>query len=219
MAQTDTVERILDAAESLFAEKGFSETSLRTITSRAKVNLAAVNYHFGSKKALIQAIFTRFLDPFAANLEKRLDTIEVSGQKPDLELLVRLLFEEVMHVEPRGKNDLKVFMRLLALAYNQTQGHLRKHLQAIYGKVFSRYFRLVMEASPNLAGVDLNWRINFMMGAVIFAMSDFDTLNAILEAEQGVSTSIEDTLKRLVPFLVAGMSAPVAITDDFNVPE
>ena len=63
MAQKDTVERILDAAEILFAERGFAETSLRTITSAAGVNLAAVNYHFGSKKALIQAVFVRFIDP------------------------------------------------------------------------------------------------------------------------------------------------------------
>ena len=56
MAQSETVERILDAAEQLFAEKGFAETSLRLITSKAGVNLAAVNYHFGSKKALIHAV-------------------------------------------------------------------------------------------------------------------------------------------------------------------
>ncbi|MEN1409542.1 transcriptional regulator PsrA, partial [Pseudomonas aeruginosa] len=73
MAQSETVERILDAAEQLFAEKGFAETSLRLITSKAGVNLAAVNYHFGSKKALIQAVFSRFLGPFCASLEKELD--------------------------------------------------------------------------------------------------------------------------------------------------
>ena len=50
MAQSDTVERILDVAEILFAEKGFAATSLRLITRKAQVNLAAVNYHFGSKK-------------------------------------------------------------------------------------------------------------------------------------------------------------------------
>lgn len=50
MAQSDTVTRILDTAEVLFAERGFAETSLRNITSKARVNLAAVNYHFGSKK-------------------------------------------------------------------------------------------------------------------------------------------------------------------------
>ena len=65
MAQTDTVTRILDTAEVLFAERGFAETSLRNITSKAKVNLAAVNYHFGSKKSLIQAVFARYLDPFS----------------------------------------------------------------------------------------------------------------------------------------------------------
>lgn len=70
MAQSETVERILDAAEQLFAEKGFAETSLRLITSKAGVNLAAVNYHFGSKKALIQAVFSRFLGPFCASLER-----------------------------------------------------------------------------------------------------------------------------------------------------
>ena len=65
MAQSDTVERILDVAEILFAEKGFAETSLRLITSKAQVNLAAVNYHFGSKKSLIQAVFSRFFPPVA----------------------------------------------------------------------------------------------------------------------------------------------------------
>ncbi len=70
MAQSETVERILDAAEQLFAEKGFAETSLRLITSKAGVNLAAVNYHFGSKKALIQAVFSRFLGPFCVSLER-----------------------------------------------------------------------------------------------------------------------------------------------------
>ena len=102
MAQVDTVERILDAAESLFAEKGFSETSLRTITSHASVNLAAVNYHFGSKNVLIQAVFTRFLDPFAEGLGKRLDEIESAGIQPPLEEMIHMLFTEIMRVKPRG---------------------------------------------------------------------------------------------------------------------
>lgn len=50
-SRSDTKTRILDAAEKLFAERGFSETSLRLITSKAEVNLASVNYHFGSKKS------------------------------------------------------------------------------------------------------------------------------------------------------------------------
>ena len=87
MVQSETVERILDAAQQLFAERGFAETSLRTITARAGVNLAAVNYHFGSKDALIQAVFMRFLGPFCLRLEGELDRLE--GRSASLEELLK----------------------------------------------------------------------------------------------------------------------------------
>src|SRR5947209_1582864 len=60
---TITRDRILDAAEELFMEHGFEATSLRQITTAAEVNLAAVNYHFGSKEELFQSVLTRRLDP------------------------------------------------------------------------------------------------------------------------------------------------------------
>ena len=208
MAQSETVERILDVAETRFAEKGFAETSLRTITSRAGVNLAAVNYHFGSKKVLIQAVFTRFLDPFVGGIKAALDRFEESDMTPGLEALIALLGQEALKVKPRGDNNIKVFMKLLALAFNQTQGHLRHHLKQAYGSVFSRYMNLVMQAAPNLPTQELYWRINFMMGSVIFTMSGFDALNAISDEDYGLTTTIEDTLNRLGPFLVSGMRAP-----------
>jgi hypothetical protein len=58
---SDTRERILDVAERLFMENGYEATSMRTITSAAEVNLAAVNYHFGSKEALLCEVFRRRL--------------------------------------------------------------------------------------------------------------------------------------------------------------
>ena len=60
-SQADTRERILRAAEGLFVERGFAHTSLRMITASAEVNLAAVNYHFGSKEELIREVFQRHL--------------------------------------------------------------------------------------------------------------------------------------------------------------
>ena len=62
-AASETKTRILDAAESLFMEHGFEGTSLRAITAGAKVNLAAVHYHFGSKEELFQSVLARRLDP------------------------------------------------------------------------------------------------------------------------------------------------------------
>lgn len=212
MAQSDTVKRILDAAEQLFAEKGFAETSLRLITSKAGVNLAAVNYHFGSKKALIQAVFVRFLDPFVSSLEKELDLRETrdKGASPSLEVLLEMLVQQALAVKPRNGHDLSTFMRLLGLAFNQSQGHLRKYLSEVYGKVFQRYMQLLVSAVPGIPAQELFWRVHFMLGSAAFTMSSMKALRAIAEAELGEPRPVDDVLRLMVPFLAAGMRAESA---------
>src|SRR5512134_3133369 len=79
----DTKERILDAAEALFMVQGFTATSLRMITTRAGVNLAAVNYHFGSKDELVRAVFTRRLGPLNRERVALLEELEEqAGGRP-----------------------------------------------------------------------------------------------------------------------------------------
>lgn len=209
MAQSDTVERILDAAEQLFAEKGFAETSLRLITSKAGVNLAAVNYHFGSKKALIQAVFVRFLNPFVSSLEAELDRHEAAGDSSSLglEALLEMLVRQALQVKPRSGNDLSTFMRLLGLAFSQSQGHLRKYLGDVYGRVFQRYMNLLLKAAPSLPPSELFWRVHFMLGSAAFTMSSLKALRAISEAEFGVHNGVDEVLRLMVPFLAAGMRA------------
>ena len=214
MAQSETVERILDAAEQLFAEKGFSETSLRLITSKAAVNLAAVNYHFGSKKALIQAVFSRFLGPFCLSLDRELDRRQGKPEhKPTLEQLLEILVDQSLAVSPRSDNDLSIFMRLLGLAFSQSQGHLRRYLEDMYGKVFRRYMLLVNDAAPHIPPLELFWRVHFMLGAAAFSMSGIKALRAIGETDFGVNTSIEQVMRLMVPFLAAGMRAETGVTD------
>lgn len=212
MAQSDTVERILDAAEILFAEKGFAETSLRLITSKAKVNLAAVNYHFGSKKSLIQAVFSRFLEPLCLNLDEELDRRSAEGQ-PDwtVETLLNLLVEQVLSVKPRSGNDLSIFMRLLGLAFSQSQGHLRRYLNEVYGKVFHRYMLLLHKAAPEIRPVEMFWRVHFMLGAAAFTMSGIKALRAIVEAEYEVHMTTEQVLRLMVPVLAAGVRSESVI--------
>src|SRR5438128_11520727 len=74
----ETRTRILDAAEELFMQHGFEGTSMRLLTAKAGVNLAAVNYHFGSKDALVEALFRRRLDPMNAARTAELDKLEAS---------------------------------------------------------------------------------------------------------------------------------------------
>ena len=87
MTATDTKETILDSAEQLFAEQGFAPTSLRAITARAGVNLAAVNYHFGSKADLSREVLARRLEPLNRERLRLLDACEATG-KPPLEGIV-----------------------------------------------------------------------------------------------------------------------------------
>ena len=213
MAQSDTVTRILDTAEVLFAERGFAETSLRNITSKARVNLAAVNYHFGSKKALIQAVFVRFLDPFVSSLERELDLREQRGDaaQQSLETLLEMLVDQALAVKPRSGNDLATFMRLLGLAFSQSQGHLRKYLSEVYGKVFQRYMGLVVGAVPGIPPQELFWRVHFMLGSAAFTMSSMKALRAIAEAELGEPRPVDSVLRLMVPFLAAGMRADSAV--------
>jgi len=209
MAQSDTVTKILDAAEELFAEHGFAETSLRTITAKADVNLAAVNYHFGSKKALIQAVFERFLTPFSQMIESGLDRHQ--KESPETPLSVEEILQNVARaiagVSQGDRRRLSIFMRLAGLAYTQGQGHLRKFLQSEYRGIFRRLMALITTATPDLQPVERFWRFHFMLGATAFTMSSMESLQAIVEHDFDTKSTEEEIVALLLPFLAAGIRA------------
>jgi len=206
MSHSETVERILDAAEQLFAERGLAETSLRLITGRAEVNLAAVNYHFGSKRALIEAVFSRVLGPFCASLERELDRRQASSsQGMGLEELLEVTIDRVRLARPGG--DLGTLMRLLGLALSQERGHLRGYLEDMYGKLLRRYLFLLQESVPQVPALELFWRTHFMLSAATFTLSEVDALCTRSEERFGTRISSEQAMHLLVPFLAAGMRA------------
>lgn len=207
MNQPDTVTRILDAAEELFAEKGFSETSLRMITTKAKVNLAAVNYHFGSKKELVQAVFGRFLTPFTHKLDKELDKLSEEKVEPSFNDVLGVLVKTMLvGVEPETRDKkLSVFMRLLGLAYTQAQAHLRRFLFANYAVTYKRFIGYLKQAHPELSSKEIFWRIHFAIGSVVFTMSSMEVLRAMAVEDTGVESSVEDVMNLLMPFLSAAL--------------
>lgn len=206
MSQPDTVARILDAAEALFAERGFAETSLRTITSTAGVNLAAVNYHFGSKKELIQAVFARFLGPFCQELDRSL--VKLTERKGSDQLtpedLLECLFSTICDGSEEGSYAAQRFMRLLGLAYAQSQGHIRRFIIARYGKYYQHFTGLLLKAAPGMDLATFYWRLYFMLGATIFTLSSFDSISDILKEDFGQDSTIVGTTQMMVPAL-AGM--------------
>jgi len=210
MAYTETVDRILDAAEILFAEKGFSETSLRMITGQAKVNLAAVNYHFGSKNALIQAVFNRFLSPLNDLMVEGLKANkwgEDGGNTPTIEDVLRLYTQSLLKIPTRHENGVSIFMRLLGLAYTQSQGHLRVYLEGAYSKTFWPFLSLIKQITPELTTSERFWRTQFVIGSMAFTMSSIQPLTDILENKAGSDANPEQVIDYLVPFLAAGLSS------------
>ena len=209
MAQSETVERILDVAQQLFAEHGFAETSLRAITAQAGVNLAAVNYHFGSKDALIQVIFDRFLAPFCRRLEVELQRLD--GSQPSLEEWLDMLVREAFAVAREIGCELTVFMRLFGMAVRQNRRELRIHLARAHGRVLRRYLQRLHESIPQVAPLELFWRVNFMLGAATFGLAGIQPLRDIAQSDFGVETSAEQVLQLMVPFMAAGMRAAPAL--------
>lgn len=205
----DTAVRILDAAEALFAERGFSETSLRSITTRAEVNLAAVNYHFGSKTELIQAVFERFLTPFCRKLNKELDALmNAHPSGPPLSALLSVLARTMLTgvEESSQHNKLSVFMRLLGAAYTQAQGHLRRFLRENYDETYRRVVMMIHQTTPHVSPNELFWRIHFAVGAAVFTMGSIETLRAMAINDTHQDNAIEEVVQKMVPFLANALA-------------
>lgn len=200
MANSETVDKILHAATILFAERGFAETSLRTITGMADVNLAAVNYHFGSKKALIQAVFTRFLEPLCQELNARLDVLgaNLNGDAPTVRQVLLVVGEAFIATQKNVGEQPERFACLLMMAYTQSQEHLREYCSERYGKTLARFIKLLQAAAPNIDLMQFYWRMNFMLGASLFTLSSLDSIVSML-GKDSQEVTMDEMLKYLVP--------------------
>src|SRR5512145_2409687 len=125
--QHETRTRILDAAEELFMLHGFEGTSMRQLTSKAGVNLAAVNYHFGSKDALIEAVFRRRLDPINAARIAALERLEAeAGGRPLApEVVIRAFVGESLRMIEDARGGGRNFIRLLGRTYTDPSKEIR----------------------------------------------------------------------------------------------
>jgi len=206
-----TKDRILDAAEALFMEHGFEATSLRAITTAAGVNLAAVNYHFGSKEELFQSVLTRRLDPMnraRLQLLTRLEAKAVARPLSCERILTALLIPALtLARDPeRGGKD---FLRLLGRAYADPAPFIRRFLSEQYGVMIARYKAAFGRALPHLPRKELSWRLHFIMGALSYTLAGTDALKLIAELNPHETTNDEILLRRLAPFLLAGLTAPL----------
>lgn len=211
LAEADTKGKILDAAEELFSKRGFLNTSLRVITQEAGVNLAAVNYHFGGKDALIFAVIDRFVTPLNEERLRLLEEAEAAAGPDGLSV------EAVAHafLDPTiqfwSERDIwPRRMKLMARAMIELgpkSVELRKHL---FEKILRRFLPALAATAPHLGENELVWRFYFTVGAMGFVFHSRERSGDV----EGVfipELSEEHAPELLLQHMVATFKAPATL--------
>src|SRR5262245_34563056 len=205
----ETRTRILDAAEELFMQHGFEGTSMRLLTAKAEVNLAAVNYHFGSKHALIEAVFRRRLDPMNAVGVGALEKLEAEARPAEPERIIRAFVGESLRMIEDTKSGGRNFIRLLGRTYTEPSKAIRALIGQLYAPVMARYKSAFERALPHMPREEVVWRIHFMFGTLSYPLAATDAVQLIAgfkPEDRHDARLLED---RLTTFLTAGLNAPL----------
>jgi AcrR family transcriptional regulator len=193
-----TRERLLNIAEQRFGEGGYEGTSLRAITVAAAANIAAVNYHFGSKEALLRAAVARAMAPVNTERRRRLDQLEAKGQ-PTAEQLIRAFIEPGLDlVLRRGERGPVVARFIGRVAFDPSQ-RIRELYAAESDPVEARYLAALQAALPRAAPESVAFGYVNMLG--LLALHQSQALTRAPGTED-----VEDPGKlaeNLIAFLVA----------------
>ena len=207
----DTKTRIVDAAERLFAERGFEGTSLRAVTSEAEVNLAAVNYHFGSKEALFREVVRWIREPVNLEQLRRLDELEVEenqvGEAPSVEDLIEAYISPLINLLEGDEERGLVISRLVSRLMSDAGGSVQKNAITEIEEAEDRYLRAFARALPHLSSGELQWR--FRMVVVVITFHRIALFHTYRSPEASPKTEV-DLRAWLTAVLTAALRAPAA---------
>lgn len=208
----DTRERILDAAEHLFMAHGYEGTSMRQITGEANVNLAAVNYHFGSKESLMQEVFRRRLDWLNEERMRVLNLLEkdAAGKPLKPSQIVDGFFGTLLRMADDEERGGITFLRLLGRTLTEPSEFIRTFLAHEYAEVVDRYKEALFKALPDVPKAEIVWRFHFMLGATSYAIAGTDALRLVTDwqiEEEDSTDRLDRLVPRLMSFLLGGLRA------------
>jgi len=204
-----TKDRLLDAAEALFAERGFEGTSMRAVTHAADASVSAANYHFGSKEALVQAALVRRIEPLNRRRLEALDALEAAAgdgavQVEDLlEAFLRPGFDARLEAD----RERLLFRSVAAQLYSDPHAMVASLKVQIFGPVIARYVDALGRSLQDRTREELVLDFQFFLGVMVHVISG----ETRWEGEAGQTPpSGEAVLQRMVAFAAAGMRAAAA---------
>jgi len=202
----DTKTALLDAAEKLFAHSGIAQSSLRSITTGAKANLASVNYHFGSKEGLVRAVFARRLHPLN---QQRLDLLARCARDdreiPDLQCLLRAFVEPAVTMISSDDTGDREFAKLLGRMLFEPSNDLRALIMDEFREVSEQFTAELSRVFPAASQQEIVWRFHFMVGSLAHTVAGRYMISHRLECLQLTEDEdVETLINRLVGFLQTG---------------
>jgi AcrR family transcriptional regulator len=206
LAQSESKRRLLDAAELLFAERGFEAVSVRDITQHAKANVAAINYHFGTRDGLIALIVTRYLTPVNEERLARLDVLERKGPGKALpvEEIINAFVRPLVGIVRKSDLSEHQYCKLLGRIFAMQGAGLPQAMEDPMRQLSERFTRALGKALPAVAPEDLVWRMHFVVGALIHMLMNEEMLQRLTSGASGAPT-MEATLGRFIRFAAAGL--------------
>lgn len=204
---SDTKTRLLRVAERMFADQGYNGVSLRQLTAAAGVNLAAVNYHFGSKEGLLAAIFESRCRPMNEERLARLETCtEGAGKPPLLEQIIAAFIAPAL----ASTSDVAggaTFTRLRAVLSVEHNELARNLIAKHFDTTSARFVAALARALPQLSHAEVFWRFHFLLGALYYTMINPGRIEHLSNGFCDAS-DVDAVMTQMVPFLAAGFRAP-----------
>src|SRR3954468_19311123 len=197
---------ILNAAERLYADRGFADVTLRDIVAEANVNLAAVNYHFGSKDELIAELFvTRSLATNRERLNELKAAEEAGGGRANIDAILRALVGPTLRgclgPDREGSTAARFMIRASIEAVppirrikNKEIDHLRKFAAAM------------KRALPDRPEVELFWGLHFALAMAHHTIRESERLSKLSDGRCDLD-DVEDVIARVVRSAALGLTA------------
>jgi AcrR family transcriptional regulator len=200
-------ERILDAAEGLFARHGFYGVSVRDITEAAQVDVALVNYHFGSKRELFASVFQRRAELLNPERLARLEEVRRAALPgvPTLEEIVNSFTYPLLERSARGGPGWKSYFALIAQVNNSPEWGPVLMTQ-YFDPLVERFIAALREALPDCPLREIYWGYQFLTGALTITFAETGRIDK-LSGGLCKSSDLDSVHERLPPYVAAGFRA------------
>ena len=206
-AKKSRKELILDAAEELFSEHGFDGVKLRTISGAAGVDVALVNYHFGPKRDLFDAVLNRRAEVLNQVRSDALDACIADAPKgrPSVEEIIHAYLAPMGIVQGSADGGWRHYFALVAYVNNSPEFG-RDVMSQYFNPLVTRFIEALRQALPDADDEALYWGYHYLSGALTLTMADTGRLDTLSNGH-AKSADVETGYAHMIPFIAGGFRA------------